>query len=103
MNSDKFDVQVPDTIPDYVVRRHGRMARRAVARTHRVPTRRRVSRRLAVWGGVVAVLALIGAIVATWTLWPSPTTFVVIPTVVLVAAVFGVTYTVARKTGLDWL
>lgn len=101
MNSDKFDVEVPDTIPDYVIRRHGRMARRAVARSHRVPNRRPVSPRLAVWAGVVAVLALIGAVIAMWTVWPSPTTFVVIPTVILVAGVFGVTVAIVRKTGYD--
>ncbi len=101
MNSDQFDVQVPDTIPDYVLRRYGRMARRAVARAHRVSSRRRMSPRVTVWAGVVAVLALIGAVIATWTVWPSPTTFVVIPTVLLVAGVFGVTFAVIRKTGLD--
>ena len=98
MDSDQFDIEVPDTIPTYITRRHQKAARRVVTRG---ADRRWQGRDMPTWAWVASAAALIGAIVAMWTVWPSPTTFVVVPTIVLVAAVCVVTVAVIRRTGLD--
>jgi len=103
MDSDQFDIDVPDTIPAYITRRHQKVARRTVARAYASASALRRRHRMSSFVAVVAVLALIAGVVAMWTIWPSPTTFVVVPTIVLVAGVCGVTFSVVRKAGLDRL
>jgi fatty acid desaturase len=101
MGNDQFDVDVPDTIPAYITRRHQRSARRAVARSARGGLRAAWRRRATTLAAASAAIGLIVGIVMLWVVWPSPTTFVVVPAVVLVAGICAVTLMVVRKSGLD--
>ena len=101
MGNDQFDVDVPDTIPAYITRRHQRSARRVVVRAARGGLRSAWRRRATTLAAAAAAVALVVGIVMLWVVWPSPTTFVVVPTVVLVAGICTVTLMVVRKAGLD--
>lgn len=100
MESDQFDVHVPDTIPVYITRRHERAARRSVERATRItPLPFRFGRRMAIAAGLIAAMALFAGIVMMWVVWPSPFTYVVVPTAVIVTGIAAGAVFMTRRFG----
>lgn len=87
---DTPEIEVPDTIPEHITRRHQRKARRTV---HRRPRTSSLSaRELQIVLLLTAALAIVGmsaGVVMLWMTHPSPTTFVAVPGV-LTLMVYGV-------------
>lgn len=82
---DTPDIEVPDTIPDHITRRHQRRARKTVIRAGQ-PAFGMSARALQLLLWLTASIALIGlttGVVMLWMAYPSPTTFVGIPAVLV--------------------
>jgi cytochrome b subunit of formate dehydrogenase len=97
---DTPDIEVPDTIPDHITRRHQRGARKTVTRAGQ-PTFGLSSRALQLMLWATASIALVGlttGVVMLWMTYPSPTTFVGIPAV-LVLLVYAVGVVAYRNRG----
>lgn len=86
------DIQVPDTIPVHITRRHQRRARRTVARAGRsfsVLGLNPAALRALIWGTlIVTTIGLTTGVVMLWIAFPSPLSFVGVPSVLLLVA-FG--------------
>ena len=97
MDSNQFDIDIPDTIPTYITRRHQKAARRVVSRPGsgvRAP-------RLSSWMTALVCVALVAGSLTLMSLWPSTLTYVVVPTLLLAATVPFALVRLVHKAGLD--
>jgi len=99
---DSPDIEVPDTIPEHITRRHQRRARKKVTRAARqLPSLSMSTRALQLLLWLTASIAVVGlttGVVMLWMTYPSPTTFVGIPAV-LVVLVYAVGVVAYRHRG----
>jgi hypothetical protein len=98
MDSDQFDIDIPDTIPTYIQRRHQKSARRAVHRTGRA---RRALPTPSGWVSAFVAVVLIAGSFSLMAAWPSTLTYVVIPAALLSATIPFALIRLARRAGLD--
>jgi len=89
---DSPDIEVPDTIPDHITRRHQRGARRTVTRAAQPLATLGLStealRNLLWFTVVMGLVGMTTGVVMLWMTYPSPATFVAVPAL-LVTFVFG--------------
>lgn len=89
---DSPEIQVPDTIPDHITRRHQRRARKTVTRAAQPFATFGLSaqalRTLLLITAVIGLVGLATGVVLLWMTYPSPVTFVGVPAV-LVVLVYG--------------
>ncbi|HDH03436.1 MAG TPA: hypothetical protein ENH15_04240 [Actinobacteria bacterium] len=94
---DSPDIEVPDTIPDHITRRHQRGARRTVTKAAEplvaVGLSTQALRNLLWFTVVIGLIAMATGVVMLWMTYPSPATFVAVPaallTFVFAAGVFA--------------